>query len=162
MDAETQHFLLHLRLDKYTEMLATSECDWQCIVMCDEKDLKEFGLPKGPRVKILKALPNYVPSGGSAAVSPVQPVQQPVQPPSPPRQQGSRLGQYQPQQQLASRHRGTRRCAPAPALLCSVACFPLRRACLLPAAPAPTPADPSSARSVFCFSRLCSVRLRGT
>ena len=50
--------LTSLRLDKYRTVLAEQEVDMEALALMDEGDLKELGLPKGPRKKLLHAVEN--------------------------------------------------------------------------------------------------------
>ena len=54
-DAPIAALLTSLRLDKYHAVLAEQEVDMEALALMDEGDLKELGLPKGPRVKLLHA-----------------------------------------------------------------------------------------------------------
>ena len=57
-DAPIAALLTSLRLDKYHAVLAEQEVDMEALALMDEGDLKELGLPKGPRVKLLHAVEN--------------------------------------------------------------------------------------------------------
>ena len=55
-DAELEQFLYKLNLLKYKDILKQNEVDLAVLPLMSEHDLAELGLPKGPRLKILKAL----------------------------------------------------------------------------------------------------------
>ena len=49
-------FLNSLALDEFRELFAREKIDLRAVTLCNESDLKEIGLPLGPRKKILDAI----------------------------------------------------------------------------------------------------------
>lgn len=49
-------FLNSLELDEFRELFAKEKIDLRAVSLCNENDLKEIGLPLGPRKKILDAI----------------------------------------------------------------------------------------------------------
>ena len=47
-------FLENLGLSKYASMLVEEEMDIGVLRMCSDADMLEIGLPKGPRLKLMK------------------------------------------------------------------------------------------------------------
>ena len=53
----TLYTLLHsLQLDEYGELFAEEQIDLKASLLCTEHDLREIGLPVGPRKKFLEAV----------------------------------------------------------------------------------------------------------
>ena len=53
---ELSHWLKTIGLDKYQTTFADNEIDLEVLPELTEQDLKELGLPMGPRKKLLKAI----------------------------------------------------------------------------------------------------------
>jgi len=51
-----EEFLTGLGLGKYAELFAQAEIDLEALALLEEGDLKELGLPIGPRLKLRKAI----------------------------------------------------------------------------------------------------------
>ena len=49
-------FLISNGLTDYIVALSQQQIDMESLMLCDDKDLKEIGLPMGPRKKILDAI----------------------------------------------------------------------------------------------------------
>ena len=58
-DLSLGEFLSHLNLLKYKDILQQNEVDLAVLPLMSEQDLAELGLPKGPRLKILKGLMDW-------------------------------------------------------------------------------------------------------
>jgi hypothetical protein len=58
-DPVMEAFLASQRLDKYTQIFRENELDFQTLLMCEDDDLKEMGVAKGPRVKIIRTMKEY-------------------------------------------------------------------------------------------------------
>ena len=58
-DAVVRAFFLSGGLDRYLPECVTEDVDAETLLLLEDSDLKDMGLPKGPRVKILKGLVEY-------------------------------------------------------------------------------------------------------
>ncbi len=68
MTGDTQRWLDDLGLAKYGEVFAENEIDFGVLTHLDEDDLKDLGLPMGPRKKLLAAIAELGTSAPATAV----------------------------------------------------------------------------------------------
>jgi len=54
--AERTAFLAAVGLERYDSLLSSNEVDMEALRLADEDDLRDVGVKKGPRIKILRAL----------------------------------------------------------------------------------------------------------
>jgi class 3 adenylate cyclase len=64
---EIADWLAEIGLAKYQTVFADNEIDWSLLPKLTEADLKELGLPLGPRKKLLEAVANLTAMPTSAA-----------------------------------------------------------------------------------------------
>ena len=63
--------LASLGVEKYSSLFIDEEIDLEILKMMGESDLSEIGIPKGPRLKILRAIAGYItPSNTPSAAEP--------------------------------------------------------------------------------------------
>ena len=56
---DVQSWLRGMGLDKYVEIFAENEIDLDAAQYLTDEDLKELGLPLGPRKKVLASIQNF-------------------------------------------------------------------------------------------------------
>mmetsp|Transcript_14506 Transcript_14506/g.20596 ORF Transcript_14506/g.20596 Transcript_14506/m.20596 type:complete len:702 (-) Transcript_14506:185-2290(-) len=67
---EVSNLLSKLGLQKYSASLKNAEVDMEALRLFEENDLKELGMPKGPRVKLMHSLHGEAgESGGGSSIS---------------------------------------------------------------------------------------------
>lgn len=79
LEGELSELLEQLNLSKYKEVMEENEMDMEVLPLCSEEDFKEIGIPKGPRIKLLRALQQP----GAEPSTPVKPASLPLQPTTP-------------------------------------------------------------------------------
>jgi hypothetical protein len=78
---EIADWLAEIGLAKYQTVFADNEIDWSLLPKLTEADLKELGLPLGPRKKLLEAVANLTAMPTSADAVPSTPRKiEPVRP----------------------------------------------------------------------------------
>ena len=76
MTDDVRQWLEDLGLGKYAETFAAHEVDAEILAELDDADLKELGLPLGPRKKILRAIASRAQTGGSTSRPTAEPASQ--------------------------------------------------------------------------------------